>query len=152
MGDRPRAALEKAANVNKTTPKWIYWTPRILAILFAGFLALFSLDVISPGLSFGQIVVGLFMHNIPVFVLAAVIWISWKREIVGGIVFSIVGILFLARAAVTIWMNEFIWDALLGSLPLAVPALLVGILFMINWRIKLAGRAAAPAERIPGDR
>ncbi len=133
-------------------PKWIYWTPRILAMAFAGFLVLFSFDVISPGLSFGQIVVGLFMHNIPVFVLAAVIWISWKREIVGGIVFSIVGILFLVRAAVTIWMNEFILDALLGSLPLAAPALLVGILFIINWRIKNTVRAAAPLARVPGDR
>ena len=55
-----------------------------MSIIFICFLALFSLDVISPELSFWQIAVGLFIHNIPALVLLAVLLISWKQEIVGG--------------------------------------------------------------------
>ncbi len=38
--------------------KWLYWTPRILAIIFICFLLLFSLDVFGQGLSFSQKILG----------------------------------------------------------------------------------------------
>ncbi len=56
----------------------LYRTPRILSILFIVCLALFSLDVILPGLSIGQILPGLFMHTIPVLVMVVLLIIAWK--------------------------------------------------------------------------
>ncbi|HHX51605.1 MAG TPA: hypothetical protein GX711_09215 [Clostridia bacterium] len=100
-----------------------YWTPRILAIVFIIFLMLFSLDVISPELTFGEIFVGLFIHNIPALVLIIVLIISWKHEIVGGVVFLLTGLLFMIIIA----------PSELGGLIIAGPALLIGGLFMINW-------------------
>ncbi len=122
----------------KSAASWLYWAPRILTILFLCFLTVFSFDVIEPDRSLGQIAVGLFMHNIPVFALAGVLAVAWKRELVGGIVFTVAGSLFLARAVAVIVMNGFSADALLGSLPLAAPALLIGILFIVSWRKKRA--------------
>ncbi|MFA5392391.1 MAG: hypothetical protein WC306_01705 [Candidatus Paceibacterota bacterium] len=113
--------------------KFIYWTPRILSIVFICFLTLFSLDVFSPGLTFWQIVVGLFMHNIPVFILLAVLLISWKYEIVGGIVFILAGILYIIRLLMVMFMNGFEWYGLFWSLQIAGPAFLIGILFIIGW-------------------
>jgi len=81
--------------MDKKINKFIYWTPRILSIIFICFLTLFSFDVISPELSFGQIVLGLFMHNIPVFILLIVLIISWKHEIVGGVALILAGILYI---------------------------------------------------------
>ncbi len=112
--------------------KFIYWTPRILSIMFLGLLAVFSLDVFSPGLSFWQIVAGLLIHNIPVFILLIVLLISWKRELVGGLVFITVGTLFTARMLATMIMNQFALDGLF-QLVIAGPAFLIGTLFVINW-------------------
>ena len=113
----------------KKINRFIYWTPRILSIIFILFLMLFSLDVFAENLSFWQTVVGLFMHNIPVFILLAVLLISWKYEIVGGIAFILAGLLYI----VVLMMNPFEWYMLSWSLIIAGPAFLIGILFLIGW-------------------
>jgi hypothetical protein len=112
---------------------FIFWTPRILSILFILFLALFSLDVISSEYSIGEILLGLLMHNIPSLVLLIVLLISWKYEIVGGIVFLLAGLLYVANT-----MNsEIPWHtALIWSMTIAGPAFLIGGLFLANWSEK----------------
>ncbi|MFH1072982.1 MAG: hypothetical protein V1743_06145 [Nanoarchaeota archaeon] len=109
--------------------KFIYWTPRILSIFFILFLALFSLDVFSPGLSVWQIVLGLFMHNIPTLLLLAVLLISWKYEIVGGIAFILAGLVYIFLTL----RNPFAWYLVAWSVQIAGPAFLIGILFLIGW-------------------
>jgi hypothetical protein len=113
--------------------RFIYWTPRILSIIFLLFLAAFSLDVFEMKLGFWGTVLGLFMHNIPVFILAIVLWISWKREIVGGIFFILAGLLYIATMLTNILKNSFEWYMVFWSLQIAGPAFLIGILFIINW-------------------
>ncbi len=118
--------MEKRAN------KFVYWAPRILSIIFIFFLALMSLDVISSGLSFWQIVVGLFMHNIPALALLIVLLISWKYEIVGGIAFILAGLLYI----VLLLRNPFEWYMLSWAIQIAGIAFLIGILFLMNWSKK----------------
>ena len=113
-----------------TTDKVIYWTPRILSIIFILFLALFSLDVFEPGLSMGQIMLGLFMHNIPSLVLLAVLLIAWRYEIVGGIAYILAGILYIIFA---FGRNGFQLYLLVWSAQIAGPAFLIGALFLIGW-------------------
>jgi hypothetical protein len=113
--------------------KLLFWTPRILGIIFVFFLMMFSLDVFQEGLTASQIAVGLFMHNIPALFLLIVLIISWRYEIVGGIVFISAGLLYILMLA----MNpKFEWYMLSWSATIAGPAFLVGILFIINWRKK----------------
>jgi len=114
--------------------KSLYWAPRILSIIFLLFLAMFSLDVFETGLTAWQTAVGLFMHNIPVFILAIVLWISWKHEIVGGIVYILAGTSYIILTIVRAATSQLPWYiALSWSLTLAGPAFLVGILFLIGW-------------------
>ena len=116
----------------KKVNKFIYWTPRILTILFLLFLAMFSLDIFDAGYDFWGTVLGLFMHNLPVLILLAVLIISWKYEIVGGIVFILAGLLYIIMT-----INRVEWYiALVWSLNIAGPAFLIGILFLLNWRQK----------------
>lgn len=110
--------------------KFVYWTPRILGIIFTLFLALFSLDVFDEQLNFWQTVLGLLIHNIPSFVLLAVVIISWKREIVGGIGFILAGLLYIF---LLVTRANFEWYMISWSLTIAGPAFLVGILFLVNW-------------------
>jgi hypothetical protein len=113
--------------------KFTYWTPRILSILFICFLAMFSLDVFSPGLGFWQIALGLLMHNIPTLFLLAVLIVSWKHEIVGGIVFILAGFLYIAILMINAFRNSFQWYMISWSAMIAGPAFLIGILFLVNW-------------------
>jgi len=116
----------------KKINKFIYWTPRILCILFIAFLALFSLDIFDLKLGFWQTVLGLFMHNIPSLILLVVLLISWKYEIVGAIAFFLAGLLYI----IMLLMNPFEWYMLSWMLTIAGPAFLIGILFLINWMKK----------------
>jgi len=103
----------------------MYWTPRIFSVFFILFLALFSLDAGS--------FIGFLIHNIPVIVLSIVLAISWKYEIVGGIVFILAGLLYIFMLA----MNpKFEWYMLSWSVTIAGPAFFIGVLFLIGWRKK----------------
>ena len=116
--------------MERNISKFLYWTPRILSIIFILYLTLFSLDIFEMKLGFWGTIVGLFMHNIPALILSIVLLISWKYEIVGGIVFILAGILYI----VTLTMNPFEWYMLSWSLMIAGPAFLIGILFIAGWR------------------
>lgn len=120
--------------MNTKTDKLIYWTPRVVSILFILFLAMFSLDVFDGNLGFWGTVVGLFMHNIPVFILAIVLWISWKREIVGGVGFILAGLAYIAALLFGAIGGGFQWYMVSWAVIIAGPAFLVGALFIINWR------------------
>lgn len=114
----------------KKINRFLYWTPRVLSIIFILFLAMFSLDVFEGHYGFWGTILGLFMHNIPSLVLLIVLIISWRYEIVGGIVFILAGLLYVIMATrrTLEWHTALCW-----SLTIAGPAFLIGILFMINW-------------------
>lgn len=115
--------------MQKNISKFVYWTPRILSIIFICFLTLFSLDIFGNGYGFWATVGGLFMHNIPSMILTIVLIISWKREIVGGVVFILAGLLYIAMLVKGgIEVYQLFW-----ILPISGPAFLIGILFFINW-------------------
>lgn len=114
----------------KRINKFIYWTPRILGIIFILFLMMFSLDVFQPGLTVWQITIGLLMHNLPALILLFFLIFSWKHEIVGGIVFISAGLLYILLLASS---SHFEWYMLIWPLTISGPAFLVGILFLINW-------------------
>jgi len=121
----------------KKVGKFVYWAPRILSIIFILFLAMFSLDVFGNGYTFWQTIVGLLMHNIPVFILIAVLIASWKYEIVGGIAFIVAGLFYIGGVLSKIFMSTpHQWFMLSWSLIIAGPAFLIGILFLINWKNK----------------
>lgn len=73
----------------------LYWTPRVLTILFTAFLALFALDVFGEDYTFWETLVALFMHLIPNFLLIILLVIAWKWERVGGVLFIGLGLLFM---------------------------------------------------------
>ena len=111
--------------MEKNVSKFIYWTTRVLSIALILFLMVFSLDVFDANLGFWPTVLGLFMHNIPALLLAIIVWISWKYEIVGGVAFILAG---LAHMILSIKGGKEIFFLIID-----VPAFLVGILFLISW-------------------
>ena len=119
---------------------FVYWAPRVLSVCFVLFLAMFSLDVFEPGKSSAEIEAGLFMHNIPALILLAVLVVSWKREIVGGIAFILAGFLYIAVVLAGALKNGFEWYMLSWFLTISGPAFLIGALFLAGWHRKRAQR------------
>ncbi len=116
--------------------KFIFWTPRILSILFVTFLSLMSLDVFDMKLGFLGTILGLFMHNIPSMILLIVLIISWKHEIAGGIAFILAGIVYIIWVLMSIISTGFKGYYLAWIIQISGIAFLVGILFLIGWRQK----------------
>ncbi len=116
--------------MKKKVGKFVYWTPRILSIIFILFLALMSLDVFESASGFSEILIGLFMHNIPVFVLIIFLIIAWKHEWVGGVGFILAGLLYI----ITLLMrSQFELYMLLWIIQISGIAFFIGILFLMNW-------------------
>lgn len=119
----------------KRTGKILFWTPRLLSILFICFLALFSLDVFEPGKSIEEILLGLLMHNIPSIIMIVLLVIAWRKEIVGAVSYFGEGLLYIGLVTFRVINSELQWYlAITWSLTIAGPAFIIGVLFLISWK------------------
>ena len=105
--------------------RMLFWAPRILSILFAVFVSIFALDVFGVGYSVAETILALLIHLIPTAIVVIVIIISWRWEWVGGILFIVLGLLYLVSS----W-GRFPWSV---YLVISGPLVLVGVLFLVNW-------------------
>ena len=101
----------------------LMWIPRVLAIVFIVFLLLFGLDVFSENAPFIRKLVAFFMHSIPSFILLLILFISWKKPLVGGSIFILFSIAFSLYFRTYRSLSTFLFFAL--------PPVLAGILFII---------------------
>jgi cell division protein FtsW (lipid II flippase) len=104
--------------------KILYWAPRILSILFVGFLCLFSFDGIKE---YGGLatLLSLFMHLlIPLAVLIATI-IAWKKDLAGTTIFFFFAVYYVYMVGLG---RDWSWYASISG-----PALLIGVLYLLNW-------------------
>ena len=121
----------------KTSVRLFHWLPRILCILAILFISLFAADAFAPGLTIWQQLGAFLIHLIPSFILLAFLFIAWKWEFIGGIIFMVIGLAFTP----VIFMfnynrNHSIWLSLVIILTITIPFVVVGILFLISHRQK----------------
>jgi len=116
--------------MKKKINKYLYWTPRILSLVFAAFLVIFSFDVFEEGLGFWQTALAFFIHNIPVLLLLAVAIIAWKRELVGAIGYGLFSLwyIYFAVSRTGFSLIALSWFGIIG-----VPAVLTSVLYYLNW-------------------
>jgi hypothetical protein len=110
--------------MNKPVRKILFWTPRIMGILFVLFLSLFALDIFSMQLGFWGTIVGLFMHLIPSILLAIAILLAWRWEWVGAVLFLGWAVWYVGT------VRGFDWSvyALIAGIPAVI-----GLLFLAGW-------------------
>lgn len=111
--------------MNKKYLKYLYYLPRTLAIIYIIFISLFALDVFSE-YKFPEVLLALFMHLIPTFILIAITILAWKKELIGGITFILLGIFF------TFFFNTY--NNPISFLIITLPLILIGILFLFNFK------------------
>ena len=113
----------------------LYWTPRILTIVFAIFISLFALDVFEEGRGFWEVALALLIHLIPTAIVLGVLALSWRREWLGAISYIALAILYIIQTWGRFPLSTY--------LIIAGPLVLISILFMLNWllRIKIQGES-----------
>jgi len=117
----------------KYSPKVFYWLPRILAILAILFISMFALDAFSSDDSFIVQLGDFIMHLIPSFVLLFTLILSWKRELLGGIIFMVIGLgmsPFVYK--INYNMNQSFWTSLGVIMTITIPFFIIGVLFLVS--------------------
>lgn len=108
----------------------LFWTPRMLAMLYIAFLSMFALDVFSGEHGFWRILAALSVHLIPACILIVVLILAWRWEWIGAALYAAAGVVYVAQVlelplAPAIKMN---WILTIGG-----PTFLVAALFLANW-------------------
>jgi len=121
----------------KKSIRIIHWVPRIICILAILFISMFALDAFEPELTIWQQLVAFFMHLIPSFILVALLIVAWKWELIGGIIFTIIGVglsplIFQHNYA----MNQSVSLSIFIILMITFPFIVVGILFIVSHFMK----------------
>jgi hypothetical protein len=107
------------------TKRILVWTPRVLCLLFAAFLSIFALDVFDQHLGFWKTCAALLIHMIPTWLVLGLLFISWRREWIGAVLFNLLAAAYIVMA----WGRFSLGTYAIISGPLFV----VGILFLLNW-------------------
>ncbi|MFC1805588.1 hypothetical protein ACFL09_01240 [Planctomycetota bacterium] len=120
--------------MRRTTKRVLFWSPRVLGILFAAFISLFALDVFGEGYGFWGTILALLIHLVPTYFVVAALIIAWRWEWLGAALFIALALLYI----VLFW-GRLDWGV---CLIIPGPLFLVGVLFLVNWvyRAKLGAR------------
>jgi len=118
----------------KYSPRFFYWLPRVLCIIAILFVSLFALDAFSSEESFIVQLGDFIMHLIPSFVLLFLLIVTWKKELLGGIIFMIIGLgmspFVFSKNYV---MNNSFWMSLGIIFTITIPFFIVGVLFLVSY-------------------
>ncbi len=99
---------------------YLYWTPRLLAILFTVFLYMFVLEVFAEGFNINNFLLSL----IPGTIILLLTVLAWRKERLGGILFIILALLYLL-----IGFGRVSYTAITF---MSGTSLFIGILFMLD--------------------
>ena len=112
----------------------LFWTPRILCILFAAFVSIFALDVFGEGYTFWETLVALAMHLIPTAVILFALAVAWRWEWFGGLLFIALGAIYILIFPEGDWIAYLI---------ISGPLFLVAILFLVDWWFRARHRSSS---------
>jgi hypothetical protein len=127
--------------MNKLLRTFLFWTPRILGILFILFVSLFALDIFEMGLGFWGTILGLFMHLLPSIGMTIALALAWRWEWVGTLGYFTFALWYIVFAL----GREMPWSVI--TLMAGIPAL-IGILFLVDWVKRREVRGQESASRL----
>jgi len=120
--------------MSRSAARLLYWSPRILAIVFAAFISIFALDAFGENHGFWSTALAFSIHMVPTMIVVAILIAAWRWEWIGAVVYALLMALYL-------WCG-LPRRPLLGVLMIATPLLVIAGLFLADWieraKIRLA--------------
>lgn len=108
----------------------LFWSSRVLSLLFAGFLSVFAFGALSGGHGLQASILHFVMSAIPALVVLLVLAIAWRWELLGAALFMI-----LALVYVSVSWGRF---PISTYMAIAGPPVLVSVLFLAHWWVQLS--------------
>lgn len=106
------------------------WAPRVLSLLFAGFISLFALDVFGAGYGFWETLLALAIHLLPTALILLAAALAWRWEWIGALAFLGMAVWYLVMSG-----GQQHWTA---YALIAGPLLLLAGLYLLSWRWRSA--------------
>jgi hypothetical protein len=115
----------------------VHWTPRLICILAILMISMLAADAFAPGLTIWQALAGFFIHLIPSIILTGLLIVAWKWELLGGLIFVLLGLGFTPF----IFNHNFNMNHSVGMsmgivLMVTFPFVVSGILFIVSHYLK----------------
>jgi hypothetical protein len=141
--------MESLTNKSSPLAFTIRWVARILCFLAIVFIGMWSVEAVEGKVGLGRQILGFLMA--PPFLLSVVLIIiliiAWKRELVGGILFALIGLatapfLYSYNYHNTLNMASRGWTGSPGLQALKIvaifdlPFVIVGVLFIISYFLR----------------
>ena len=102
----------------------IQWAPRVIAIAFSMFLAVFALDELrTSDFVIVDAIASILLHLLPSAIVLAVVALSWRREWIGAAVFIALAIAYAVTAR-----DHLSWVAVISG-----PLVVAGSLYWATW-------------------
>ena len=122
----------------KTSIKVFHWLPRIICIVSIFFISIFAADAFAPGLTICQQLRDFLIHLIPSFVLLGVFIVAWRWELIGGIIFFIIGVVMSPFVFMLNYHRNHIPIGMCFVIVLMItfPFIITGVLFIISHSLK----------------
>ena len=107
--------------------------PRLLSILAIAFVSIFALDLLEHGI-LGEYFLTFLMHMVPSFTLMIILAIAWKWELIGGIIYVLLGIVLSPFIYTHNYrMNHSVWMSIEVIALITFPFIFSGILFLLSY-------------------
>jgi hypothetical protein len=108
---------------------WKPWpfVPRVLAGLYALFIALFALDAFGGG-DFWSSLGAFAIHLIPAAFLGGLLLIAWYNEVLGGVLYVALGLAYVLATGGK--MAPSVYVLITGAL------VALGVLFLMSWGMR----------------
>ena len=118
----------------KYSPKFFYWLPRILCILSILYISSSAFDAFTTEENF-MVQMGEFvLHLILPLVLLFLLIVTWKKELLGGVIFMILGLGFSPYVfKMNYNMDHSLWSSLGTIMTITIPLFIVGVLFLVSY-------------------
>lgn len=114
----------------------LYWSPRIIAILFVLFLSAFALDAFNEFHVFWKCLLAFVIGLLPAAIVAVSLAAAWRWEWIGAAAFALLGTWYSWNALHRHFLS---WPIFL-AIPL--PLFFLALLFLANWIERAKLRAA----------
>lgn len=118
----------------KASDRILHWIPRIICMIAILFISKFAMDAMESYLTIWQQILLVMVHLIPALLLVGLLIIAWKWELLGGILFTLIG---LALAPI-IYQHNYNMDQSMGMslgfvMIFALPLIIIGSLFILSF-------------------
>lgn len=102
----------------------LYWSPRVLSILFAGFISLFALDAFRGESGFWENLLAFLIHLLPVYILVGGLFLAWRWPWIGAVLYFALAILYMVLTG-----GRQHWSAYVG---ISLPLIVISVLWLVN--------------------